>query len=387
MRILILIFFGAFLLASCNDNSESNSDAVVINGYFTKSQGELIYLMELGAHSLDVIDSAIIGADGKFKFKFVPNESPELVVIRSEHFNQAITLLVKLGEEIEVEADLPSLNESYEVHNSVGSEKVHELTEIINKRMALAGGYYNQYRDNPDSLDAAILRARIDSLLKLNQVAVYNEVREFIEENPASLSSLLALYSKFGRNTILEYKYDSDLFIMVSDSLTRKYPNNSHSLKLQQKVLNFKNADQLKLEREEALSVRKRFPEIILNDIDGKVKQLSECKAKVCIVTVWVSTNKQSWDMNARLKDIYKKYHKKGMDVFAISFDTDKLAWANYCHMDRLIWTNVIGYPREKQMLNADDKMPRVFVLDADKKIIAKDPSMDQLDNLLMSLL
>ena len=387
MRKLLLIFVGALLLASCNNNSDLKSDSVIINGYFTKSQGELIFLLELSAHNLTVIDSAIIGADGKFKFEFVPMESPELYVLKSLHFDQAITLLAESGEIIEVEGDLPNLNEAYEVRNSAGSERVHELTQIINGRMAIVSEYYTEYRDNPDSLDIKVLRARVDSLLRINQVAVYGEVRKFIEEDPASLSSLLALYGKFGMNTILEYKFDSDLFQMVSDSLIHKYPNNTHSLKLHQKVLDSKNADQLYAEREEALNVGKIFPEIILNDIDNEPQQLKMCKSDICLVTVWVSTNKESWDMNARLKDIYKKYEAKGLGIYAISFDTDKLAWTNYCHMDKLIWTNVIGYPREKQMLNAEEKMPRVFVLDSDKKIIAKDPSMDELEELLKTSL
>jgi len=383
MRKLLLIVFVALLMASCGNDSANKSEAVTIDGYFTKSQGEKIYLSELSAESMEVIDSAVIGKDGKFHFEFVPSESPELYVLQSRHFNQAITLLVEANEKIEIEGDLVTLNDDYEVRNSYGSERIHELSQIINKRMDLVGKYYTEYRDNPDSLNVQELRAKIDSLLKENQVDVYEEVRAFIKKDPASLSSLLALYSRFGKNTILDYKYDSDLFNMVSDSLIHKYPNNSHSLKLQQRVLDFKNADQLKAEREAALSVGKLFPEIILNDIDNEPQQLNMCKAKVCIVTVWESKNKQSWDMNAYLKELYKKYKAKGLGIYAISFDTDKLAWANYCHMDKLVWTNVIGYPREKNMLNAEDKMPRLFVLDADKKILAKDPTMEELESIL----
>jgi hypothetical protein len=387
MKKLLVIFISILLFTACGNDRAVDSGKVVIEGYFTVSQGEKIYLMELSAESLEVIDSATIGEDGKFRFEFEPVESPGLYVLKSNHFNQAITLLVESGESLSIEGDLTNLNENYEVRNSKGSERVHELTQIINGRMATVSKYYNEYRDNPDSLDAATLRANIDSLLRLNQVGVYEDIRAFIKREPASLSSLLALYSRFGRNTILDYKYDADVFKLVSDSLIHKYPNNSHSLKLHQAVLDFENADQLKLERENALSVGKVFPEIILNDIDNQPQQLNMCKAKVCIVTVWVSTNKESWDMNARLKEFYKKYKTKGLDIYSISFDTDKLAWANYCHMDKLVWTNVIGYPREKQMLNAEEKMPRIFVLDADKKIIAKDPSMNKLDSLLISIL
>ncbi len=383
MRKLLVIFISILLFTSCGNDNTNENEKVVIDGYFTHSQGEEVFLSELNAHSMFAIDSTTIGEDGKFRFEFIPSESPGLYVLQSRHFHQAITLLVESGEHLKVEGDLTTLNENYEVKNSKGSERVHELTQIINGRMATVSKYYTEYRDNPDSLDAATLRANIDSLLKLNQVGAYEDVRAFIKRDPSSLSSLLALYSRFGRKTILDYKYDADVFKLVSDSLIHKYPNNSHSLKLHQAVLDFENADQIKLERENALSVGKPFPEIILNDIDNQPQQLNMCEAKVCIVTVWVSTNKESWDMNARLKEFYKAYHAKGLEIFSISFDTDKLAWANYCHMDKLVWTNVIGYPREKQMLNAEEKMPRVFVLDVDKKILAKDPSMDELETIL----
>jgi len=383
MKRILSFFIGILLLSSCGGDLKKPENEVVIKGIFTKSQNELIYLMELNAESMDVADSTIIDADGRFEFQFTPPESPEFYVLQSKHFNQAITLLVENGEQIELEGDLPSLNDDYVVRNSVGSERVHSLTRIINSRMDKVSKYYNEYRDNPDSLDINVLRARVDSLLRINQVGVYEEVRNFISQDPASLSAILALYSKFGRNTILEYKYDADLFQMVSDSLIRKYPTNSHSMKLHQKVLEFNNADELKQEREEALKAGKTFPDIILNDIDNQPKDLSKCDSKVCVVFVWKSTDKPSWDANAVLKDLYTKYKSKGLEIYAISFDTDKLAWTNYCHMQHWDWINVIGYPREKQILNAEEKMPRLFVLDSKHKILVKDPVIEDLEGII----
>ncbi len=383
MKKILLFFIGVLLLSSCESDVKNAENEVVIKGLFTKSQNELIFLSELSAESMDVVDSTIIDSEGRFEFRFIPPESPEFYVLQSRHFKQAITLLVEPGEQIELEGDLPRLNDDYVVRNSNGSERVYALTRIVNSRMEKVSEYYNEYRDNPDSLDITILRARVDSLLRVNQVGVYEDVRNFISQDPASLSSILALYSKFGRNTILEYKYDADLFQMVSDSLIRKYPNNSHSIKLHQKILEFSNADELKLEREEALKPGKIFPEIILNNIDNQPKELSKCDSKVCVVFVWKSSDKPSWDVNAILKDLYKKYKEKGFEIYAISFDTDKLAWSNYCHMQHWDWINVIGYPREKKMFNAEDKMPRLFVLNSKHIIIAKDPLVDDLEAII----
>jgi hypothetical protein len=383
MRLFTIFTLLILLLAGCNNASKTEDEQVLIEGHFTKSSNEPLYLLELNAEELTKVDSTIIDENGYFRFRFVPSENPQFYVIRSDHFNQAITLLVQAGEQINLGGDLPNLNHDYQVANSPGSERVYQLTQIINGHMDVVTDLYATYRDNPDSLDLNTLRAKVDSLLRVNQVSVYEDVRSFIKEDPASLSSLLALYSSFGRNSILEYKYDSDLFQMVSDSLIRKYPNSSHAVKLHQKVLDLKNADELKREREAVLEPGKQFPEIILYDVDNKPQYLSRCKAKVCIVTAWASTDKPSWDLNEKLKSLYQKYHVKGLEIYAISFDTDKLAWVNYCHMNHWDWINVIGYPREKQMLNAEDKLPRVFVLDANRKVLAKDPEWDNLATII----
>jgi len=385
MKAVYLILLGALFFTSCSNADHNSTTTIVIEGSFSKSAGEKIYLMELSADDLSKIDSVIIGDDGSFLMEFTPLESPELYVIRSDHFKQAITLLINAGEHLQLSGDLPTLNEAYSVSGSDGSVRVYELTQIINSRMAKVSTYYNEYRDNPDSLDHNVLRVKVDSLLQINQVAVYDEIRSFIKESPSSLSSLLALYSQFGRNTILDYKFDADLFQMVSDSLIAKYPNSSHAIKLHQKVLEFENADQIKAEQEAALSVGKVFPEIALNDIDNKVKQLSNCKAKICLVALWKSTNKDSWEMNAKLRELYEKFHEKGLEIYEISFDTDKLAWANYCHMEKLVWTNVIGNLRIRGMLNAEDNLPRIFVLDSNRKILNKDPKVEELEQVIQA--
>lgn len=386
MRNILLLLLLCFVLLSCQTGM-NNKQEVIIDGYFTKSSNEPLLLLELNAKDLKQIDSTVIDEKGHFTFRFTPSENPQLYVLRSGHFNQAITLLVSKGEKIDVSGELPRLNDNYQVSNSPGSEKLWELTHIINSHMDKVNTYYTMYRDNPDSLDLNTLRRNVDSLLRINQISVYEDVRSFIEKNPSSLAALVALYSTFGRKEILDYKYDSDLFQMVSDSLIAKYPNNSHAIKLHEKVQELENADELKKEREDALSVGRKFPEIILYDIDNKPRYLSRCEKAFCLVTVWKSTDMPSWELNDTLKNIYKKYEPKGLEVFAISFDTDKLAWRNYCQMNHWDWINVIGYPREKQLLNAEDIMPRVFLLDANKKVLAKDPDPAKLDSLIGSYL
>lgn len=383
MKKIVLLFISVLLFASCDNTLKDTEKEVVIKGYLTNSQNEVLFLMELNAERLDVIDSFSIGMDGTFQFDLIPYESPALYVLRSKRHSQSITLIIESEKEVLVDGNLPSLNKEYQIQKSNGSIRVHQLTQIINKRMTKVDAYYTEYRDNPDSLEMSELRMKTDSLLRLNQIGVYEEIRGFIQENPSSLSSLLALYSKFGKTSILDYKFDADLFRLVSDSLIHKYPNNSHSLKLQQTVLDYQNADKLKIEREQSLNVGKDFPNIILNDKEGEPQDLSLCKAKLYVVIAWESKSKASWELNDLMKPIYAKHKPFGLEIFAISFDTDKLAWANYCNMNKWDWINVLGYPHEREVLNIDEKMPRVFILDSDHKIIAKDPVIKDIEEFI----
>jgi len=175
MRTILLLFLGALFFTSCNNSNNHDANTAVIEGQLTKSKGEQLYLMELSADDLFRIDSAVIDDNGKFRFEFSLNESPELYVVRSDHFKQAVTLLIEGGELVKITGDLPTLNEEYEVSGSKGSERVHKLTQIINSRMDKVRDYYNTYRDNPDSMDMAVLRARTDSLLQLNQLRLLME--------------------------------------------------------------------------------------------------------------------------------------------------------------------------------------------------------------------
>ena len=41
------------------------------------------------------------------------------------------------------------------------------------------------------------------------------------------------------------------------------------------------------------------------------------------------------------LKPVYEKYHSKGLEIFAVSLDTDKNIWANVVKSQNLPWINV----------------------------------------------
>ncbi len=84
--------------------------------------------------------------------------------------------------------------------------------------------------------------------------------------------------------------------------------------------------------------------------------------------------------------DLYKKYKDKGLKVVAINTASNKQEWADFVNTYKLNdWINASDLNYKSQYwLNYDlSGIPMTYLLDKNKKIIAKKIDSKQLDSLL----
>jgi thiol-disulfide isomerase/thioredoxin len=87
----------------------------------------------------------------------------------------------------------------------------------------------------------------------------------------------------------------------------------------------------------------------------------------------------------AELKSIYQTYNRQQFEVIAILTSDKPELWKKTIHENDFIWKNYY----DKKLLNdfIEDlflySTPQLFLLDKDKKIVAKDISTDELDTWL----
>jgi len=81
------------------------------------------------------------------------------------------------------------------------------------------------------------------------------------------------------------------------------------------------------------------------------------------------------------LNELYKEQNTKSLEVFAISVDTTKSDWINFIKKNNLNWINVFAENGWGSKAASDYYLyatPSMFLLDKEKKIIAKPTTFEE---------
>jgi peroxiredoxin len=147
-----------------------------------------------------------------------------------------------------------------------------------------------------------------------------------------------------------------------------------------------KTALQKKLDNFKKLSIGKMAPEIEVPDPKGKIVKLSGIRSEYLLVIFYSSQCGHCAQMMPLVKEFYDKQKPKRVEVLAVSIDTSRTEWTQFLKEDKLDWINVSelnGFNSKA----ADDynifATPTMFLLDREKKIIAKPISWRELEQSL----
>ena len=147
-----------------------------------------------------------------------------------------------------------------------------------------------------------------------------------------------------------------------------------------------KSSLQKKLETFQKLAVGKTAPELEVPDTKRKPVRLSEIKSEYTLVIFWATFCPHCVSMIPRVKELYASQQPKKFEVMAVSIDTSMNSWTNYIKEEKLNWINASdlkGYNGK----SADDyniyATPTMFLLDREKKIMAKPISLMELEQSL----
>ena len=351
----------------------------VIDGKITNAQGKYLYLEELKVSSSIPVDSVELGKDGSFKFKG-KIDYPNFYLL-SLNRNNFVTLLVDTTEKISVFGDAANFSRDYIVQGSPGSLLVQELNNMLAKNKHKLDSIRNNVNAFRLHDDYSVQRIKWDQEMADIKQSQIRYSTNFIQKHPFSLACVLALYQKFDDSNYVVQDLQS--LKVAASALNSFFPKSEHVKALY--------ANTQRLMQQEKNNKLQQFiaqngvnsPDITLPNANGREVSLASLPNKVILIQFWSAKNRDSRIQNEALVDLYSQYKSKGLEIYQVSVDTDRAAWLNAIEQDRLSWINVgdmKGSVIAANLYNIQ-VIPSNYILDKDKRVVAKNvqgPALDQ---------
>lgn len=319
-----------------------------------------IVFEKLHFNRLSVVDTVTTDKDGNFSYKVsLTGKDPAFYYIYRNGVKLA-GMVLQNGEVVTVNADTLG---SYTVEGSQESKNLKYVDDAFAKAAAAMVAVLDE---DPEDVNVQLSRIYINHK---------RDMLKHIMSNPHSITAATTLFQKFNDELPL-FSESTDIYVFKSvyDSLSSVYPNSEFVLALKDEIARRETAAAMD-SKLESLS-QQSFPDIRMNDINGKSHSLLELEGNVIILSFWSIGQAEHKLFNQELSTLYGKYHDKGLEVYQISLDTDKPAWAATVRSQKLPWISVndgMGINSSSIISYNLEHVPTMFVIGRDGTILAKD--------------
>ena len=137
--------------------------------------------------------------------------------------------------------------------------------------------------------------------------------------------------------------------------------------------------------------VGQEAPDIVMNDLEGNTRKLSDLRGKVVLIDFWASWCGPCRRENPNVVKAYAEYKDKGFDVFSVSLDKTADRWKAAIEQDGLLWSNHVsdlkGWQNAAAKLYDVHSIPATFLIDQEGKVVASNLRGPALDSKLEELL
>lgn len=335
----------ALLAAACAKPSAR------IDGTLTDAPDRQVIVKLLDINNYKVLDSVKTDAAGRYSYKVpVQKGQPEFVYLYYGD-TKISSLLLQEGDEVKVVTDTLGRGS---VVGSVESERLQEVERKFAEFLREA----EQAEDN-----AAFRRSYIQ---------YYREAVKYVMNNPHSLTVVPVLFQNVNPDLpVFSQTTDALHFRNALDSLSTVYPDSKYVKALERETTRREGI--LGFDSRLSMASEAEYPDIKSKDINGNEVSLQALDSKAVILFFWTVTDPESKILNQETyKPVYQDYHDKGLEIFAVSLDTDKAAWASVVKSQELPWVNVndgLGASSPAATLYNVTSLPRAYLI-LDGKIV-----------------
>jgi len=253
--------------------------------------------------------------------------------------------------QVQVESKMFILKEQLiSMNDTIKNTKDEALLKKLKKNKEEKDNQYEQYREQRKVNEIGFIRSHPQSFVSAGILAM------MVTNNALPLDSSKTLYK--GLDQIIKNS-------LIGKEIKKKIDNKEKSI------------------------VGAHAPDFKATDLNNQPVILSEFRGKKEVLLVfWASWCKPCRSSFPHLKEVYKKYHSKGLEIILVSIDGNKEAWIKAVNQDSIsMWHQVhssdsfgpgsliVGEIKDKYSVQL---IPEEILIDKSGKIIARDMGLDE---------
>ena len=287
----------------------------------------------LDVNKYQTLDTVKTDAAGAYSYKVdVEEGKPEFIYL----FNgdrKIASLLLQKGDRVKVVTEPDG---TWTVEGSEESEKLRQVEKEYADFQVRIAALRQEFAQADGTPEAREIQGKISRAY----VEYYRKAVAYVLSNSHSLTSVPVLYQNVDEGfQVFSQPTDALHFRSLADSLKTVYPESRYVKALA------KEADR----RYKALEMGQRlelaneigYVDIDLPDVNGKRVKLSDLDSRAVLLYFWAATDEMKMFNLDSLLPVYETFHDRGFDIYSVSFDVDKTAWATVVRNQKLPWTQV----------------------------------------------
>jgi hypothetical protein len=387
-RIVIGLILVVFTAVSCRRKTDKQVAEISISGEMRNADNVVLKLSELDVKKIVPIDSVTLDKDGRFSFKVKPSGAMFLVI--SVIPAQTLILVASPGEKIHIEGDVLNLVQTSALTGSPASSLMLDFERYTAGNQRKADSLGNVFLSSRSEPDFASIRQHLDSAYQALVQEQRSYMEQFINENSASLASLIVINRKFGPKAVFDENADLNYFQKIDSNLMIAYPGNKHVLDNHSRVESLILQKHKSIVTDSLLTPGMPAPDVKLEDQEGVKTSLSSLQGQVVLIYFWAAMDAESRQFIRRLIPIYKENHKNGFEIYGLALEPNRSLWQNALKLDKPGGKQVnagAGLQAAEALMYGVKRLPAAILIDRDGKIKTRDVTLDELRKELPKLL
>ena len=385
MALIVLLVCYLFLtMVSCT----SSGPTFRVDGVISEANDSTLVLEAMTLSGVEPVDSVRLKTDGHFSFKVpaAPQDStasPEFYRLRIAR--QVINFVVVTAPEgsltdIHVEASFPRMATDYDIQGNDASRTM--------KTISLLNIQLQQQLAALDTVSSLSTLEKIDRAKLL--VSQYKQTlkTDFILRDPLSPAAYFALFQTIGSQMLFnpeDDRNDVQYFASVATQWDEHYPAAARTANLRNIALrglrNTRQTRSIELEIDGDKVHESGIIDFGFPDIRGRKRRLSELKDHVVLLDFTAYSLPQSQQRNILLRELYAKYHSRGLEIMQVSLDADEHYWKTMCEALPWICTHCAeGINNDIVQLYGVTSLPTFFLVARGSDLRARDAQIPDLE-------